>query len=244
MTAAAQHNLTVIWHDVECGGYGEDLPVWRVLASAASGPIVELGCGTGRVALDLAGQGHRVTAVDRDEELLSALRRRAAERGLEVDARVGDVSALDLGREFALALAPMQVIQLLSEDERRLMLAATASALMPGGLLAVSIVEGVPAGGGDLSALPDVAEIDGIVYSSLPLEIFDRGERMAVTRLRQIVTPAGDLTETVDETTLAALDAGQLEAEAGTAGFRPHGRREIPTTEDHVGSTVVLLEAP
>ena len=110
--------------------------------------------------------------------------------------------------------------------------------------MAISIVEGIPEGGGELAQpLPDVAEIDGWVYSSLPLEIEADGAAMRVTRLRQVVSPAGELTERVDETHLAVLDAATLEAEAREAGLRPAGRREVPSTPDHVGSVVVILEA-
>ena len=48
-----------VWHEVECGGYAADLPVWERLADAAGGAVLELGCGTGRVALRLASRGNR-----------------------------------------------------------------------------------------------------------------------------------------------------------------------------------------
>ena len=53
----------VIWHDVECGRYAADLPLWRGLADEASGPVLDVGAGTGRVAIDLARRGHEVTAL-------------------------------------------------------------------------------------------------------------------------------------------------------------------------------------
>ena len=49
-----------IWHDVECGAYGADLALWEELATAAGGPVLDLGCGTGRVVLHLARRGHAV----------------------------------------------------------------------------------------------------------------------------------------------------------------------------------------
>ena len=50
----------VIWHDVECGGYRADLPYWVALARAHGGPVLDIGAGTGRVALALARDGHAV----------------------------------------------------------------------------------------------------------------------------------------------------------------------------------------
>jgi SAM-dependent methyltransferase len=231
----------VIWHDVECGGYGADLPLWRELADECGGRVLEIGCGTGRVALDLARRGHPVTGVDTDAQLVAALRERAG--GLGVRAEVADARTLDLPAEFALVAAPMQVLQLFRQPaDREAALATAARCLAPGGLVAASIVEGVPGGGGAMAqVLPDVAEVDGWVYSSLPLEITDEGGWMRVRRLRQVVAPAGDLTEAVDQTRLAVLDASALEGEAGAAGLRPAGRRAIPDTDAHVGSVVVLL---
>ena len=45
-----------VWHDVECASYEADLDLWRELAAAARGPVLDHGCGTGRVALDLAAR--------------------------------------------------------------------------------------------------------------------------------------------------------------------------------------------
>lgn len=237
-------NEAVIWHDVECGGYGADLPIWRRLAEESGGPVLEIGCGTGRVALDLAKQGHAVTGIDSDPSLVAAFRERARTRRLQVATALADARTLELRPTFALVAAPMQMIQLLIPAEREQALSALARCLGPGGRLAISIVEGVPEGGGGTAQpLPDVAEVDGWVYSSLPLEITDEGAAMRVTRLRQVVSPAGDLTEAVDETRLAVLDADRLEREGGDAGLRPVHRYEVPDTEAHVGSVVVCLEA-
>ena len=78
MTAA------VIWHDVECGSYAEDLPLWRSLAAEYGDPVLDVGAGTGRVTLDLARAGYRVTALDRDPDLLAALGDRALGRNSEI----------------------------------------------------------------------------------------------------------------------------------------------------------------
>ena len=44
----------VIWHDLECGAYAEDLALWRSLAAERGDPVLDIGAGTGRVSLDLA----------------------------------------------------------------------------------------------------------------------------------------------------------------------------------------------
>ena len=50
----------VIWHDVECSAYDLDLALWRELAEGADGPVLDIGAGTGRVAIDLARHGYEV----------------------------------------------------------------------------------------------------------------------------------------------------------------------------------------
>ena len=79
--SAATFSPLVAWHDVECGGYRADLPLWRELARAEAGPVLDVGAGTGRVALDLARAGHSVTALDREPELLDALVRARCRHG-------------------------------------------------------------------------------------------------------------------------------------------------------------------
>lgn len=236
----------VVWHDAENGAYSADLELWRELARSAGGPVLEIGCGTGRVALDLGRQGHHVLGVDIDPVLVAALNERAADADVDVSAEVGDARALEVSGEFSLVVVPMQTIQLLADgDERRAALRVIAGRLAPRALAALAIVDGEPGLDGtyeDLPPLPDVAEVDGWIYSSLPIEARSDGESIHLTRLRQIVAPDGDLTEERAELSLSKLTAASLEDEARKAGLAPAGRLEIRETELHMGSTVVLLE--
>ena len=86
-------------------------------------------------------------------------------------------------------------------------------------------------------------EIDGWVYSSLPLEVAGVAGGFELRRLRQIVSPAGELAESTDAVRLAALSLDQLESEAASAGLEPRERIAIDPTADHVGSVVCVLKA-
>jgi SAM-dependent methyltransferase len=235
----------VAWHDVECASYEADLPVWRELAEEGGGPVLELGCGTGRVALDLADRGRNVTGVDSDPALVRELARRARERGLAVDAVTADVKSFSLGRRFPLAVAPMQVVQLLGgPGGRRRALERVASHLARGGLLAVALAdpfESVPAGQA-LPPLPDLREQEGWVLSSTPVAVREEPGVVAIDRVRQAVSPEGRLSESRVTVRLENLAPEELEREAEEVGFVPSGRRVVPETADHVGSTVVVLE--
>jgi SAM-dependent methyltransferase len=230
-----------IWHDVECGSYSADLPLWEELAERCGGPILELGCGTGRVALHLARRGHEVIGLDRDRELLEALAERAD--GLELTTVCADAQAFDLDRQVSLVLAPTHLLQLLpGESERRDCLRSVAQALRPGGLLAGAIIEEMPEPGGAPPPLPDVREVDGWVYSSLAVEAAVGPGEIVVRRLRHAVSPEGELSEEPNEVRIATFPAASLEADAETVGLVPAGRREIPETDLHIGSAAVLLE--
>jgi SAM-dependent methyltransferase len=231
----------VIWHDAENGAYSGDLALWEELAAEVDGSILDIGCGTGRVALHLARRGHETVGLDLDPELIAALAQRA--EGLPLRAVVGDAQRFELEQEIALALAPMQLAQLLPGSAERVeCLKCVASQLRPGGRVALSIVERLPAAAEGPPPLPDVREVDGWVYSSLPLDAVDIGEEIVIQRLRQTVSPEGELSEEENEIRIRTLVASELEREGVEVGLIPLPRRQIPPTDLHVGSTVVILE--
>jgi SAM-dependent methyltransferase len=223
---------SVIWHEVECGGYAADLALWEELAADQGGPILDLGCGTGRVTSHLVRRGHEMCGLDRDGKLIAEL----------ACAELGDVRDFELGRQFELVLAPMQLIQLLADaSERMRCLRCVAAHLTPSGLAAFAIVEGVPISDDTSLPLPDTREVDGWVYSSQAIETLLDGGWIRARRLRQTVSPVGELEEEVSEDLLHILTTAVLEDEATQVGLRPAGNRIVPQTDDHVGSTVVLL---
>jgi SAM-dependent methyltransferase len=234
-------SASAIWHDVECGSYAADLPLWEELAERCGGPVLELGCGTGRVALHLARRGHRVIGLDRDPELLATLESRGAE--LPVSVLAADARSFELEDPVSLVLAPTHLLQLLSDSaERAESLRCIAASLRPGGLLAATIIEAMPEPDGAPPPLPDVREVDGWVYSSLAVEAAVGPGEIIVRRLRQTVSPEGSLSEEPNEVRIATFTADAFESEAAAFGLLPVGRRDIAPTELHVGSLVVLLE--
>jgi len=235
------------WHDVECSSYDADLGLWRELATDRGGPILDLGAGTGRVALDLAARCHEVTAVDIDPDLVAACGRRARERSLPVTAIAADVRSLELDVPHPLAILPMQVAQLMGSDEGRWqMLQALLDVLSPGGLVAIALAdpfEGIPPAD-VLPPLPDVLEVDGWVLSSTPVAVRALDGVMAIDRTRTSVSPTGELTEVPATIMLDDVDPRDLERQGAEAGYTLLPARAVPETRDYVGSTVVMLEAP
>jgi SAM-dependent methyltransferase len=230
----------VTWHDVEHGSYDADLPLWRELAASAGGPILDLGAGTGRVAADLAAQGHDVVALDSDADLLAEL----AERAPSVTTTHADARAFALDTRFALIVAPMQLVQILGGHGSRVaMLGRVHAHLRPGGIFAAALSDphdAMPADAAAAPPLPDMLERDGWVFSSQPVSVRDEGERVVIERRRRAVSPAGDLEAEDARIELDVVTADEFEREARAAGLEPAGRRIIAETLDHIGSTVVV----
>jgi SAM-dependent methyltransferase len=234
----------VIWHDIENGPYSEDLALWHKLALSHGAPILDIGCGTGRVAIDLARAGHEVIAFDNDPVLVDALIKRAGE--LPISAFVADAREFEVDRPVPLVIVPMQTVQLLGgEHGRARMLRCAHTALQPGGALAFAIADARTAttSPDDLLPAPDMREVDGTVYASRPVAIVDEGHQVSIHRSREIVNSDGTYSESSDRIALDVLDADTLEAEAAAVGFKILPREAVAETGEYISSTVVMLRA-
>jgi SAM-dependent methyltransferase len=232
------------WHDVECGAYSADLALWQELASEHHGPVLDVGAGTGRVALALAAAGVDVTALDREDELLAVLRERVV--GAPIATHAADARDFALDRRFAVIIVPMQTVQLLGGPAGRGAFLATAGRhLAAGGVLAAAIadpLEDFDGPGPDLGLpLPDVGEHEGLALTSQPLRVRTEDGAWVIERLRRAVDPRGRVVEEHDEIRLDALEPATLEDEGAAAGLTVERRRRVAETPEHVGSTVVVL---
>jgi SAM-dependent methyltransferase len=233
----------VVWHDLECGGYREDLPLWRSRAREAGGPVLDVGAGTGRVTLDLAAHGAKVVGLDRDAALLEAHERRAD--GLPVETVAGDARELALGRRFALILHPMHTLQLLGGPRGRAeFLSRALEHLEPGGRLAAALGDALDCFDEehDLPPPPDVCEVGGVRYSSQLLAVTDEDGRAAIHRRREIAAEGESLLSVPSVVHHDRVSADEIAAEGAAQGFEPEPHLVIPESEQYIGSTVAVLK--
>jgi SAM-dependent methyltransferase len=238
-------NLDALWHDLECGGYAEDLPLWRALADEADGPVLDVGAGTGRVTLDLAARGAAVVALDADAPLLDALRVRA--RGLDVETVVADARAFALDRRFALVVVPMQTLQLLGGAAGRAAFLRCALAhLRPGGVLAAAVADAMDCFDDDhpLPPPPAVCDVVDVRYATRLVAVTGQDGRAVLHRRREVLGPGGRHTSAELRLALDRVGPDAVAAEAERLGFVAQPHRAIAETEAYLGSTVVVLRAP
>jgi precorrin-6B methylase 2 len=249
-SGAPEATEAAIWQQVEFGSYGADLPLWSELAEAANGPVLELGAGAGRVALHLAGEGHKVIAVERDPDLAAALESSASERGLPLSVVAADLAwpaDLRVPSPPKLAIGPLHVIQVLDGAARPALLGRLGDLMEPGSTVALTVVDEstlLSAGAAANQILPDMRELDGWVYSSEPLWVQVGDEALTVRRLRERVSPEGRMERTVQDEILRRVTPDRLELEAEEVCLRRAGRRQIRSGPNEADSTAVLLEVP
>ena len=128
-------------YDAWCRSVLEDIPFYVDLAVRSGGPVLELGVGSGRVAVPTALAGVRVVGVDSSPAMLELARRRAKPHNVDLRLLEADMRALpDLGT-FALVTIPFRaLLHLASDEERRGLLTAVRDRLEPGGLLAFDVL--------------------------------------------------------------------------------------------------------
>lgn len=114
---------------------------YREEARRWGGPVLELACGTGRLTLPLARDGHEVVGLDASGAMLEAARGKAAQLGLRPGFVLGDMRDFDLGRRFGLVVISCNSLAHLTDrDDLRACLAAVRRHLAPGGALAFDVV--------------------------------------------------------------------------------------------------------
>lgn len=99
--------------------FPNDVPYYRALIPSPDASLLELGCGTGRVLLQLAQHCGFIHGIDRSESMLALCRQKlrdAQQPANKVAITTADIDDFDLGRTFDLIMAPWRVLQNLETD--------------------------------------------------------------------------------------------------------------------------------
>ncbi|MBN1313778.1 MAG: class I SAM-dependent methyltransferase [Anaerolineae bacterium] len=135
----------VRYYDAETAGYAVDIPAYNVLVERFGGPLLDVGCGTGRVAFALARQGIAVTGIDTSQPMLDRARARQEPiKSSQVHWYQVDVTELTLDERFGLAIfAYNGFMHLLDQDRQIAALNKLAEHIKKGGGLVIDIANPV-----------------------------------------------------------------------------------------------------
>ena len=127
------------------GTIGECDFIEKEIAGDRAIPVLDIGCGTGRHAIELARRGYRVTGIDLSPAQIERARSKAAAAGVEADFRIGDARALEFQGEFGLVLLICEgAFPLMETDEMNFaILCGAVRALRPGGRLILTTLNGL-----------------------------------------------------------------------------------------------------
>jgi SAM-dependent methyltransferase len=213
-----------------------DVDLYRALARRTGGPILELAVGSGRIAVPLAEDGHRVVGVDIDRAMLDRARARIAAAGSGVAARVelveGDMAdaganaAVQAAGPYHLAILALNSIIILATAERqRAVLAAMAQSLAPDGLAVVDVWLPVPS---DLTAFDGRLSLDwlrtdpetGLEVTKSSAAWFDpTSRRVTLTTIFEEGRPGESTVRWIRNDALRLVTADELIGYAADAGL-------------------------
>lgn len=162
-------------YDILYAWRSEDIPFYVDEALRCGGPVLELGCGTGRVTLPLAQAGVDVTGLDSSAGMLRVARRKAKAAGIaagSVTWTKRDMLTFSLGRRFSLVILPFNsFLDLLTVQEQKACLERVKAHLAPGGRLVFDIF--VP-------DMENLTEASGALVHAWDTTVPETGGRMVV----------------------------------------------------------------
>ena len=221
------HHLAPLYDRIHAG-VREDIPLYLALAAETGGPILELGCGTGRTLIPLAEAGYHVVGLDSSPAMLERARARLDRSPAAARARLvqGDMADFDLQAAFPLITVPFHTwLHLTTRPAQRAALASIRRHLQPAGRLVIhlpapaTIVEAEHDGALVLeNTLTDPATGETVLqFSSTRLD--EERQLYHVTWLYDRLAADGSVRRLVVPMTLHYLFPHQLELTLARAGL-------------------------
>ena len=208
----------------------EDVPFYLEEARRCGGPVVELGVGTGRIAVPIASDGIRVIGVDASRGMLEVCAERAALSGVgaNLDLRVGDLRDPPVRERVPLVICPFRsLLHMETEDEKLLALRAARDLLLGDGRFVFDVFA---------PSREDIEETNGRWLEREP-GIFERADWNEGSRTLTLSVRSADAETSFGLHWLSApewlrlLDAADLDVEALYGWF---DRRPFEADEDMI----------
>jgi SAM-dependent methyltransferase len=252
----SQFDPFVRYYDLDYDDFDDDLLLYQGYAQQLGGPILELMCGTGRVALPLAEAGFDVVGVDISGSMLDRARSKLAERRLsgKLELIQADVRRLSLERTFDLAIIAINSFMHLETAEDQLAtLQALTRHLNPGGAVIVDLFNPV---GEELHAAPGALVLDRSFHMPESGNLVQKFVARRAAMARQTI----DVTFCYDETDAAGLvrrlslpftmrwlyryEGEHLLARAGLQVEGVYGSYDLDDYDDHAERMILIGAKP
>ncbi len=242
-------------YDLEHAEYGDDIPLYLNFAEVVGDPILDLGCGTGRITVPLAKAGWRVTGLDRSAAMLDVARARVATAAptAEVDFIEADFGQPDLGRtnHYGLVIIGLNgLMHLPTPEAQRRCLQAAHRALDPRGQLIIDVINPAPDTLQSLErgmvheggwTMPDGRHVDKFGARKLS----PMAQTIDTQLWYDIIEPNGVVRRTMSSFTLRYLHRAELELMLELAGFvecQFYGSYELDPFDDSSERLIVTAE--
>jgi SAM-dependent methyltransferase len=246
-------------YDLEHAGFTEDIDLYLRLAEVVGNPILELGCGTGRVLGPLAAAGNRVTGIDRSRSMLDRARSvlrvqpQSSTNSQRVTFVQGSMTEAERapGGPFGLVIFSLNGLMHLSGlAEQRAALASARRALDPRGMLVVDLLNPTPelltTFDGRVRHEGSWQESDGTMVDRFSSRTHDSAEQTIATELwYDLVDPAGHLRRVRSGFPLRYLAASELALLLELTGFvewKIYGSYDLDPYDDASERLIVTAE--
>ncbi len=229
----------------------EDLPFWLSLAAQVGDPILELGCGTGRVLVPLAQAGYDCFGLDRDLGMLDFLRASLVQQEpRQPSFFAADICRFSLGMQFSLVIIPCNTLSTLNNSELEACLRCVHKHLQPGGLFAASLpnqrwLDHLPA-----RSLPELEEEFIQPFTSNPVQVSSGWQRtrrlFTVTWIYDVLYPDGSVQRVTMQASHVMRTVQAYREAFRAAGFsirEYYGDYDRSNYSDESSSLVIVAEA-
>lgn len=216
------------WYDAEHDAVVDDVALFLQLAEIVGDPILELGCGSGRILAPLAAAGHRVAGVDRSAAMLDRARQRLGQLDSPHAVLVlGEMDQLPpnlAGRHGLVILSHNTLLHATSPESQRGTLASARAALDPRGMLVIDVINPTADAGqgedGRVTVEGHWPTGDGALVSKFSSRAIDQAaQRISTDIWYDHIDPAGAVRRTATRLELRFVTAAELLLQLELSGF-------------------------
>jgi ubiquinone/menaquinone biosynthesis C-methylase UbiE len=255
MSIERPYDEIAAYYDLEHRSFTDDIDLYLQFIEAAGDPVVELGCGTGRILRGIAEAGYSVTGLDSSVPMLDFARMSLSDEGLadQVALIHGDFSdaALLPADSFGVAIIGLDsLLHATALDEQLAVLRAAWRALDPRGQLIVDVLHATPARlmamDGGLAFNGSWVMSDGARLDKLVSQTIDSAEQLIHSEIwYEVTSTEGAVTRTRTGFTQRWIGSGELLLMLRLAGFqdwRLYGSYELDPLDAHSDRLIVAAE--